>query len=250
MQAILYILHGTRHAKGLAEATLFLEKMRKIIPVQIQELSFLELAKPTIEEGFRRCLVNGATEITIVPLFLTAGNHVQKDIPEIVANLQRKYPGKSISIKGILTDHTLLIEAIASAIRNLVTDLSANDRILIVGRGNRNPELNNMFSAIAERIYRKTNKTKCHYCFLAMAEPLFHKELQTIVHETNGRIIVVPYLLFSGILSQNIKHEVAKYEQSGRQMLALEPLSKYEAFYNLLSRQLIEKDEKNAAALY
>jgi sirohydrochlorin ferrochelatase len=45
------------------------------------EAGFLELAEPSIPEALDRCVRQGATDICIVPYFLSAGRHVHEDIP-------------------------------------------------------------------------------------------------------------------------------------------------------------------------
>ena len=54
--------------EGAEEAQSFLHRVMDRISVEIQEISFLELTEPSIEEGFLRCVNRGATEITVVPL--------------------------------------------------------------------------------------------------------------------------------------------------------------------------------------
>lgn len=62
-QAILYIGHGGRLKKAQQEACAFLEGCRSDMSAPIQEISFLELAPPDIESGFKACAEKGATHI-------------------------------------------------------------------------------------------------------------------------------------------------------------------------------------------
>ena len=90
MRAILYVGHGTRSKKGAAEAKSFLQKIIRQTNISIQEISFLELTEPFIEEGFIRCVKKGAAAITVVPLFLLAAGHIKTDIPEALLPLQQQ----------------------------------------------------------------------------------------------------------------------------------------------------------------
>ena len=45
------------------------------------DCGFLELAEPSIPDGIQRCIDAGATEVVVVPYFLSAGRHVSEDIP-------------------------------------------------------------------------------------------------------------------------------------------------------------------------
>jgi len=47
----------------------------------IVEAGFLELEEPSIPEALDRCVRQGATDICVMPYFLSAGRHVHEDIP-------------------------------------------------------------------------------------------------------------------------------------------------------------------------
>ncbi len=78
MKAILYICHGSRLKAAKEEAVAFITSCMNRVEVSIQEICFLELASPTIDEGFRTCVKRGATEIIVIPVFLLAAGHVKK----------------------------------------------------------------------------------------------------------------------------------------------------------------------------
>ena len=82
MQAILYIGHGTRLAKGVAQCNTFIEQVKQRTPLSIQETAFLEIVEPSIEEGVKRCIEQGATKIAIIPLLLLTAHHAKLDIPK------------------------------------------------------------------------------------------------------------------------------------------------------------------------
>ena len=50
MQAVIYIAHGTRVQEGIEEAKAFVERAKKHIAIPLQEICFLELVKPSIEQ--------------------------------------------------------------------------------------------------------------------------------------------------------------------------------------------------------
>ncbi|MFL6556918.1 MAG: sirohydrochlorin chelatase, partial [Bacillus sp. (in: firmicutes)] len=100
MRGILYIGHGTRSKEGAAEANSFIHRVMERIDVSIQEMSFLELTEPSIEEGFRRCVIRGATEITVIPLFLLSAGHIKEDIPQALTSLQKRFPNIEVKIRN------------------------------------------------------------------------------------------------------------------------------------------------------
>ncbi|MGM2836781.1 CbiX/SirB N-terminal domain-containing protein, partial [Bacillus cereus group sp. Bce025] len=56
MKAILYICHGSRLKAAKEEAVAFITSCMNRVEASIQEICFLELASPTIDEGFRTCV--------------------------------------------------------------------------------------------------------------------------------------------------------------------------------------------------
>ncbi len=81
MKAILYICHGSRLKAAKEEAVAFITSCMNRVEASIQEICFLELASPTIDEGFRTCVKRGATEIIIIPVFFISGRSCEKRYP-------------------------------------------------------------------------------------------------------------------------------------------------------------------------
>jgi sirohydrochlorin ferrochelatase len=83
MKALVLIAHGSRRQASneevIALSGVIAREMKDDYP--IVEAGFLELAEPSIPEALDRCVRQGATDICIVPYFLSAGRHVHEDIP-------------------------------------------------------------------------------------------------------------------------------------------------------------------------
>lgn len=71
MKAVLYICHGSRLKAAKEEAVAFITSCMNRVEASIQEVCFLELASPTIDEGFRTCVKRGATEVIVIPVFIS-----------------------------------------------------------------------------------------------------------------------------------------------------------------------------------
>jgi sirohydrochlorin ferrochelatase len=83
MKALVLVAHGSRRQTSneevIALSAVIAREMKDDYP--IVEAGFLELAEPSIPEAIDRCVRQGATDICIVPYFLSAGRHVHEDIP-------------------------------------------------------------------------------------------------------------------------------------------------------------------------
>jgi len=94
MNALLSIAHGSRRAASNEEIFRLAEKLGEIddVDFDIVEPAFLEIAEPDIGTGVKRCVDKGATRVTVVPYFLSAGRHVAEDIPEVLTRASDRFP--------------------------------------------------------------------------------------------------------------------------------------------------------------
>ena len=59
----------------------------------IVEPAHMELAEPSIQVAFDRCVAQGATLVVVHPYFLAPGRHSTTDIPRMTADAAAKHPG-------------------------------------------------------------------------------------------------------------------------------------------------------------
>lgn len=64
----------------------------------IVRIAHMELAAPTVAEGFAACVAAGATEIVVFPYMLSPGKHSTRDIPRMVAEISANHPGISVQV--------------------------------------------------------------------------------------------------------------------------------------------------------
>lgn len=100
MHALLLVSHGSRRAQSNDEVNRLCARLRSDMDQQFDVIhsAFLEIASPSIPEGIKQCVEDGANSVTVLPYFLAAGRHVTEDIPSIVADASEKFPEISISI--------------------------------------------------------------------------------------------------------------------------------------------------------
>ena len=60
--------------------------------------AFLEFASPSIPEAIKNCSEMGANRVTVLPYFLSAGVHINRDIPEEVNKASQNFPNLEIKI--------------------------------------------------------------------------------------------------------------------------------------------------------
>ena len=81
MKGIVYVGHGSRLQEGNEQFIHFIQSVMKERNERIQRIAFLELTTPTISDAVTETILEGATEIMIVPVLLFAAAHYKCDIP-------------------------------------------------------------------------------------------------------------------------------------------------------------------------
>jgi sirohydrochlorin ferrochelatase len=64
----------------------------------IVRVAHMELAAPTIADGFEACIAAGATEIVAFPYMLSPGKHSTRDIPRMVAEVAAAHPDIPVQV--------------------------------------------------------------------------------------------------------------------------------------------------------
>lgn len=114
MRALLVVAHGSRRAESNDEVRRLTDELRAAAGDEYKqvECAFLELAQPSIPEGIDCCVAEGANEVVILPYFLSAGRHVAKDIPEIVATSRAQHPAVNLHIAPYLGQAASLVASL------------------------------------------------------------------------------------------------------------------------------------------
>jgi sirohydrochlorin ferrochelatase len=113
MKGILIVDHGSRKD----EANEMLPHMAELIQrlaegdVVVRH-AHMELADPDIREGFADCVRAGASEVIVFPYMLSPGRHSTSDIPRMVAEVARAFPGVSFSVTPAFGLHEKLAEVV------------------------------------------------------------------------------------------------------------------------------------------
>jgi sirohydrochlorin ferrochelatase len=111
--ALLLIAHGSREDDANADLVHAVEVLRRRREFAVVNASYLELAEPTIDEGAAVCVAQGASQVILLPYFLSAGVHVRRDLTAARERLAGRFPQVEFRLGEPLGRHPLLLEAIA-----------------------------------------------------------------------------------------------------------------------------------------
>ena len=109
--ALIIVAHGSRKASSNEEVKALGEKVKSLQDKRyaLVMTAFLEFATPSLEESILSCVDKGVNEIVILPYFLASGNHVTRDIPEVVQKIQESHPQVKITLKEHLGSSSAMV---------------------------------------------------------------------------------------------------------------------------------------------
>lgn len=112
-RAVLLVDHGSRRdqANALIDEVAALVKHR-LGAGSIVEPAHMEIAEPTIAQGFARCVEQGATMVVVHPFMLTPGRHVVEDLPRLIAQAAEAHDGVAFTMAAPLGSHAGIIDAV------------------------------------------------------------------------------------------------------------------------------------------
>jgi len=113
VKAILLYGHGARNPEWAQPFHRIRAAIKARDPKALVEPGFLELLRPSFDEGVATLVAQGATEIVVVPIFMAAGSHVKKDLPQLAANAMDRHPGLVIELAAPVGEAASVLAAMA-----------------------------------------------------------------------------------------------------------------------------------------
>ncbi|HEX7440367.1 MAG TPA: CbiX/SirB N-terminal domain-containing protein [Caldimonas sp.] len=109
------LAHGARDPRWSAPFEDVAERVRSAAPALPVRLAFLEFMPPTLIEAGASLVASGCDTVDVVPLFLGAGGHVRKDLPELLDRLRAEHPGVRWRLRQTIGEVDEVVEAMAQA---------------------------------------------------------------------------------------------------------------------------------------
>lgn len=98
--AIILLSHGSRLPEAKATLDSYQTMVESAGLFEIVEAASLQFNQPDLPASLAGVVAGGAKRIIVVPLFLYQGMHMQRDIPELLAEERQKFPGVEIILAG------------------------------------------------------------------------------------------------------------------------------------------------------
>lgn len=207
--AIVLAGHGSRDPDGLREFEQLVALMRERVGTRRLDYGYLELARPTLAEAVQTSVASGAQRIAVVPALLFAAMHAKNDMPGELQALQQQFPDVALHFGAAMDLHPLLLRLAQQRIveaeaRTPQHVKRADTCLVVVGRGTSDPDANSEIAKLCRMLEEGMGFGTSFVCYSGTAKPLVTDGLRAAARLGHRRLIVLPFLLFDGVLVKRI----------------------------------------------
>lgn len=243
MKAVLFVGHGSREKKGNNQIVQMVTNIAKQVSNDwIIETCFLELSQPDMSTGFSRCVTRGATSIAVIPMMLFAASHSKLHIPFAIDEARKKYPSVTFTYGRPIGVHHEMVSICEERVAEVMEETGIAKEevgIVVLGRGCSDEDANSDLYKLSRLLRKKLAIKRIEPAFIAVTEPSLEESVDTLLALGSKKIIVLPYLLFTGVLMKRLK---AKMEDLQTQLPQVQlGLASYIGFHPKLQNMFIER---------
>ena len=113
MRGIVLFAHGARDPEWARPFEAIRERVRASRPEYPIALAYLEVMSPTLEEAIGAVIAEGASAVTVFPLFMAQGGHLKQDLPRILDAIRATQPHVPIALESAIGEVPEILSAIA-----------------------------------------------------------------------------------------------------------------------------------------
>lgn len=206
--ALLVAGHGTRDEAGAEDFRAFVRELDRRHPELPVAGGFIELSPPPLGDAVTELVESGVRRFAAVPLMLVAAGHAKGDIPAALAREQARHPGITWSYGRPLGPHPALLTVLERRLDEVLDGTAREDvTVLLVGRGSTDPDANAEVHKAARLLWEGRGYAGVETAFVSLAAPDVPSGLDRCARLGAGRIVVLPYFLFRGVLPDRVRRQ-------------------------------------------
>lgn len=201
--------HGSRVPEGIAEARGFIGALSARLGMKVG-LCFLELADPDLATGLSQAAqqAEAGGSVSVLPSFLGAAGHQKNDVAASLQWARDQFPEVHFHMATPLAPHAKLATLLALRVDEALAaaPAAADDKtaVLLVGRGSSDPAGNSEVARLAYLLFSSGRFHTVEYAFQAVSRPTVAEGIRRCHALGARRIVVAPYLLFTGDVERDI----------------------------------------------
>lgn len=208
--AYLLVTHGSRDPRPHKALIELASLIRQLMNAQsktscLLDIASLEFTELSLGDKIANFAQNahdqGYQQLAIIPLFLSAGVHLTEDIPEAIIKAQHNI---NVNIDIILTSHLGSYDELILILKDKFESFKSEGRILLA-HGSKKTEGN----LIIENYAKTLNVLNAYWSI----KPSLEEQVNKLYSQNITNIMIVPYFLFVGGISDRIGEQVKQLQQ-------------------------------------
>jgi sirohydrochlorin cobaltochelatase len=212
---ILLIGHGSRGREGNKETINFAVQWRERNPGWRIEVCFIEHAEVLLDEGLDRAARN-AKKVLAIPFILNAAGHVKMELPHALAEARQRHPEVEFLVTRHLGMGREILAVLQGQLDQQIKAMSVPDPmttgVILLGRGSSDAGANGELAKMARWIFEDNDHELVDLAFTGVTWPRLETVVQRQVKLGMMQIAIVPVYLFTGVLIERIKEQVARLQ--------------------------------------
>ena len=213
--SLLLIGHGSRRREGNQEILHFTAQWRERHPAWRIEVCFIEHADVLLNEGLDRA-ARGARRVIAIPFILNAAGHVKMELPAAIEAARRRHPGVHFDCVRHLGMGREIFGVLKGRLDRLMQQLNLPDPhttgVILLGRGSSDAGANGELAKMARWMFEDGDHDLVDLAFTSITWPRVETAVQRQVRLGMTQICIVPVYLFTGVLIERIKAQVARLQ--------------------------------------
>jgi len=206
--AVLIVGHGTREPEGTYGFLELVSSVQKQVRSYVQP-AFLEITSPSISEGAEHCLSTGAERLFVIPLFLFGGQDIKKKLPQALETVRMRNPQLAIAISPPIGPDQRILEILKERLESeMRSSPSLDTAVLLVARGFSDQDAMAEMEEVRVRFAQEADLRMVRHAFVEIASPSISDGIESCFAIQAKQIVVLPYLLFPGLMLKKIKNQV------------------------------------------
>lgn len=247
---ILLIGHGSRVPEAVEEFVTFAEALSKHIGQPVDHC-FLELAEPEMMHGLHEAAERAGNggELLILPMFLGSAFHMKSEVAGAIEHIQEDFPEVHIHYSTPLGFHVKLVELMQVRVQEALDSTPGalppeETAVLVVGSGCSDPDSNSSTSKAARVLFEKGGYQMVEVAYERVTCPKTAEGIDRLHKLGAKQIVVVPYLLFTGIVHHKTRASAdQKAEELGLTLIHAGTLGTHPLLLEVAEQRLREAED-------
>lgn len=227
---ILFVGHGTRVRDGQLEFANLFQQFYEFLTPLVCEMAFLELAEPDIATAIAKLAATGRVRrVLVVPALLFTAGHAESDIPEAVEQalgghdlqLIGQTPALECSPGAIGLSALRFRQAVCppECLKGCTGKICSRITWILIGRGS-----SSLSAAAKMRLFTRLRQELTPVqngltAFIYGQKPTVAPALAAAAKLDTEIVVVQPHLLFSGLLLEDLRAQVAEIQARSSEQL-------------------------------